>query len=70
MVAITRRTALGLAAGTAGAAAAALALIPGLPDMILIAAATLIYGGVLLLLRAIPEELLIELRRVRRAPES
>ena len=54
----------------AGAAAGSLALLPGLPDLILIAAATLIYGGVLLLLRAVPEELLIELRRLRGAPES
>ena len=47
----------------AGGLAALPILIPGIPQVPLLVAATLIYFGALLLLRAIPDELLVELRR-------
>jgi O-antigen/teichoic acid export membrane protein len=55
--------------GLAAALAALPALIPGIPQVALVAAATVIYFTVLVLLRAIPDELLVEVRRrVRSAP--
>jgi hypothetical protein len=47
------------------APAAALALIPGVPEIAIAAAATLVYGGALLVLRAIPQELLDAVPRLR-----
>jgi O-antigen/teichoic acid export membrane protein len=49
----------------AAALGAAPALIPGLPVVAAIAAATVIYVGLLFALRAVPAELLTELRRLR-----
>ncbi|HYM55359.1 MAG TPA: polysaccharide biosynthesis C-terminal domain-containing protein, partial [Solirubrobacteraceae bacterium] len=46
----------------AGALAGAVALIPGLPAAVLVLVASLVYVGVLLATRAIPQELLVELR--------
>jgi type III secretory pathway component EscV len=46
----------------AGLIAAAPALIPGIPTLVLVVAATAIYAGLLLLLGAIPEELIEGLR--------
>ena len=50
----------------AGLAAGALVLVPGLPNVVLVVVATVVYFGVLFALRAIPEELLVELRKIRR----
>ncbi len=50
-----------LAAGLA----ALLALVPGLPTIVLVALATIVYFAILLGLRTVPEELLAELRGVR-----
>jgi O-antigen/teichoic acid export membrane protein len=47
------------------APAGALALIPGVPDIAIAAVATLVYGGALLVLRAIPQELLDAVPRLR-----
>jgi O-antigen/teichoic acid export membrane protein len=49
----------------AGAAACALWLVPGLPILALVVLASLIYFAVLLVLRGIPKELLVELRGLR-----
>jgi O-antigen/teichoic acid export membrane protein len=45
--------------------AGATVLIPGIPDLVAAALATLIYGGALVVLRAVPPELLAEIRRRR-----
>ena len=50
-----------LAAGIA----ALLVLIPGLPTIVLVVAASLVYFAILLALRAVPEELIAELRATR-----
>lgn len=50
----------------AAALAAAVAVIPGLPTVVLVVLATFIYIMTLLVVRAIPDELLDELRRMRR----
>lgn len=52
----------------AAAAGAALALVPGLPVVVLVLAASAVYFGALHLLRAIPEELIVELRAIVRGP--
>jgi O-antigen/teichoic acid export membrane protein len=49
----------------AGAAGAAIALIPGIPVLLDLVLATFVYFGVLLALNGIPKELLVELRRLR-----
>ena len=49
----------------AGGVAALLVLIPGLPTIVLVVAATLVYFAILLGLRAVPEELIAELRATR-----
>ncbi len=49
----------------AGGLAASVAFIPGLPAIALVALATIVYAAILLSVRAIPEELLEELRRGR-----
>jgi O-antigen/teichoic acid export membrane protein len=46
-------------------AGAAVWLVPGLPRVVDLALATVIYFAVLLLLRGIPKELLVELRALR-----
>ena len=49
----------------AGLVAAAPALIPGIPTLVLVVVATAIYAGMLLLLGAIPDELIDGLWRKR-----
>jgi O-antigen/teichoic acid export membrane protein len=49
----------------AAAGAAALLSLLGLPQIPLLIAATIVYGAVLLALRAVPEEIFVELRRPR-----
>jgi hypothetical protein len=49
----------------AGGIAALLVLIPGLPTIVLIVAASVVYFAILLALRAVPEELIAELRATR-----
>lgn len=52
----------------AGGLGVSVALVPGLPPLLALAPAWIIYFGVLHLLGAIPTEALAELRRLRRAP--
>jgi len=47
------------------APASALALVPGVPQIAIAAAATLVYGAVLLALRAVPQELIDAIPRLR-----
>jgi hypothetical protein len=49
----------------AATAAAAVALIPGIPVVLDLVLATVAYFAVLLALNGIPKELLVELRRMR-----
>lgn len=49
----------------AGGLAAAVALIPGLPTIVVVALATIVYVAILLAVRVIPEELIVELRGLR-----
>jgi O-antigen/teichoic acid export membrane protein len=49
----------------AGGIAALVALLPGASSIVLVVLGTLVYFGVLLLVRAIPQELVEELRRMR-----
>ena len=51
--------------GVAAGAAAALVLVPGLPDIVLLVLAAGVYFGVLFALGAIPKELLVELGKLR-----
>jgi type III secretory pathway component EscU len=57
-----------LRVAAAAVPAFALALVPGLPTVVLVVLATAVYVGILLALRAIPPELLVELRRLRPRP--
>lgn len=55
----------------AGLGAATLIFIPGLPTIVLVGAAAIVYGGLLFALRAVPDEVTVELlkwRRGRAAP--
>lgn len=54
----------------AGGLAAAIALIPGLSSVLLVAVASIVYLVVLLATRAIPEELMVELRQLSRRRAS
>jgi hypothetical protein len=53
--------------GAAAVIAAAPALLPGIPDAARAALASVLFVALLLLFRAFPEELLVELRRRRSA---
>jgi O-antigen/teichoic acid export membrane protein len=52
------------------AAPASLLWFAPVPDLAKAALATVVYGVMLLVLRAVPEELLVELRRLRRTPAA
>ena len=54
----------------AAGGAAALALIPGFSGIPLLVAASSVYLALVFLLRAVPEEVLVELKRLRGAPAS
>jgi hypothetical protein len=49
----------------AGAVAAALAFVPSVPAIVLAAAAGVVYVGLALLLRAVPDEVIVEARHLR-----
>jgi O-antigen/teichoic acid export membrane protein len=49
----------------AGALAGAPALVPGVPDVVLVAVAAVIFCLAAIVLRAVPEEIFVELRRLR-----
>jgi hypothetical protein len=56
-----------LRVAAASAAGAAVALIPGLPVLLDLVLATLVYFAVLFALKGIPKELLVELKRLSRS---
>jgi O-antigen/teichoic acid export membrane protein len=59
---VVPRMAIALAAG------ASVVLVPGVPDVVAMAVGALVYVAVLLALHAVPEEVLVELRRLRGSP--